>query len=96
MKKIKSIKQLDSKKNDLRQKQYNLENEIGNNWKDLKECARPGNIIKDAFNSAVQTKTSENNGNESMLKTIFSYGLTVLAKKFSAKAGNKLMSFFNK
>lgn len=92
MKKIKGIKQLQSEKERIKQHQEELEKKIRRNWKELKECLKPINIVKDTFSSAVRKKTAENLNDESILKSSFTYGLVLLAKKIADKAEKKLGS----
>jgi len=96
MKKIKSIKQLKAEKKQIKQRQKELESKIRNNWKELKECLRPVNIAKDTFGKVIKNKTEENLNGESILKSTFTYGVTLLAKRFADKAGKKLDRFFKK
>lgn len=96
MKKIKSIKQLQAEKNRIKQHQEELENKIRSNWKELKECLNPINVAKDTFSKMIQNKTAENLNDESILKSSFTYGVTLLAKRFADKAGRKLDSFYKK
>lgn len=96
MKKIKSIKQLQTEKKRIKQHQEELEKKIRSNWNELKECLRPVNIAKDTFSKVIKNKTEENLNGESILKSTFTYGFTLLAKRFTDKAGEKLDRIFKK
>ena len=44
----------------------------------------------------IQNKTAQKQKEDGILKSAINYGLALLAKKFTDKAGNKLSSIFNK
>ena len=94
MKKIKSIKQLKAEKKRIQQRQEELEDKIRSNWKVLKEDLRPVNIVKDSFSNFMKGKTGENLYGDGFVKNAFTYGVTLLAKKFVDKTGVKLGKIF--
>ena len=94
MKKIKSIKQLKAEKKRIRQQQVDLEDKIGKNWKELKEGLKPVNIVKETFSNILKGKTEENLYGNGFIKSAFTYGITLLAKKFVDKTGSKLGKLF--
>ncbi|MGF2412105.1 MAG: hypothetical protein ACQUYJ_07245 [Ferruginibacter sp.] len=96
MKTIKSIKQLQAEKKRISQHRQNLENKMGNNWTELKECIKPANIAADKLNSAIKNKTAQNLESDSILKNTFTYGITLLAGKIAGKASDKLNKLFKK
>jgi hypothetical protein len=96
MKKIKSIKHLQAEKKRIKQHQQNLEDKIRSNWNELKENLKPANVAKEALSKVMQNKTEENINDESVLKSTFTYGASLLAKKFADKAGEKFTKFFKK
>lgn len=96
MKKFKSIKQLQTEKMRLIQQQEKLENKIRSNWNELKECLKPVNIAKDIFSKVIKNKTEQNLNGESILKSTFTYGVTLLAKRLLDKAEEKLDKFCRK
>lgn len=96
MKPIKNIKQLQAEKKRIKHEQQDLENKIRVNWKEVKESLRPGNIAKDAIGSIFKNKTAENMNDDNILKSSFTYGVSLLAKKFAEKAGEKLGKVFRK
>lgn len=96
MKKIKSVKHLQADKKRIRQRREELENKIRRDWQNLKESARPANLAKETINECLRNKAEKNMNDESILKSAFTYGVTLFAKKFMDKAGEKFDSFFRK
>ena len=96
MKTIRSIRQLKLEKKRIHLERDELENKIRRNWGDLKENLKPATIAKDTLNSFIQNKTAQKQKEDGILKSAINYGLALLAKKFTDKAGNKLSSIFNK
>ena len=96
MKKIRSIKQLQTEKKRIKQRQEELENKILHNWEELKECLRPENIAKDVFSKVIKDKTAENLNGDGIFKSTFTYGVSLLIKKFADKAGEKFDRIFKK
>ena len=97
MKKIKSIIQLKAEKKRLKLHIGELEHKVRGNWTELKECLRPANIAKDTLDSIFKSKIAANSHDEgSILKNIFTYGVSLLAGKFMEKAGNTLSKVFKK
>ena len=96
MKKIKSIRQLKMEKKRIHRERDELEDKIRRNWKELKEDLKPSSIAKDTLNSFIQNKTEQKQKEEGILKSAFTYGVSLLAKKFADKAGNRLNKIFKK
>jgi hypothetical protein len=96
MKKIRSIKQLKAEKKRIIQRQAELENKIGSNWKELKENLRPVNIVKDVFGKIMKNKSEDNLYSDGFIKNTLTYVLTLLAKKIMDKTGSKLGNIFKK
>jgi hypothetical protein len=94
MKKIKSIKQLLAEKRRIKFREEELERKIRSSWTELKETLKPASIAKETFSNAMKDKTWDNMNGESVLKSTFTYGVSLLAKKFADKAGNKLSKIF--
>jgi len=63
-----------------------LEHKIRRNWNELKECLEPGTVAKDSINKILETKTTGNLNGSSILKSTFTYGVSLLAKKMADKA----------
>jgi hypothetical protein len=93
---IKSIKQLKAEQNRIKKEAEILEKKIKNNWDSLKLYLQPEQIAKDTFNAIMNHKTAENLKSDSVLKSTFTYGVTVLAQKIAAKAQGKFANFFKK
>jgi predicted nucleic acid-binding Zn-ribbon protein len=96
MKTIKNIQQLQSEKKRIKQQQQNLEDKIRSNWNELKESLKPANVAKGALSKVMQNNTADNINGESVLKSTFTYGASLLAKKMADKAGEKFSKFFKK
>ena len=96
MKKIKSKKQLKSEKKRIKMRQEELEKKIRIKWNELKESLRPGNLAKETFSRAIQNRMEKEEEEESVLKSTFRYGVSLLAKKFTDKAGEKFDWLFRR
>jgi hypothetical protein len=96
MKKIRSIKQLAAEKKRIKLREEELEKKIRGNWSELKESLRPSTIAKDTFSNAMKDKTENNVNGESVLKSTFTYGMSLLAKKIADKAGDKFSKVFKR
>lgn len=96
MKKIRSKKQLRAEKKRMKLRQEELEKKIRSKWNDLKETLRPINMAKDTFSKVMENKAEENLKDESVLKSTIRYGVSLLAKKFTDKAGEKFEWMFRK
>lgn len=96
MKKIKNKKQLRAEKKRIRARQEELEKKIRSKWNELKESLKPVNIAKETFQNVVRKKTEENLEDESILKSTIKYGISLLARKFTDKAGEKFEWLFKK
>jgi conjugal transfer/entry exclusion protein len=96
MKIIKSIQQLQTEKKRIMLQQQNLEDKIHSNWNELKESLQPANVAKDVLSKVMQHNTAGNINGESILKSTFTYGASLLAKKMADKAGEKFSNFFKK
>lgn len=96
MMKIKSIHQLKAEKKRLKKQQVELENKISGKWTELRESLTPANIVKEAYNKVIENKTEANLNGKSVLKNTITYGITLLAKKFTDKAEEKINELFKK
>lgn len=95
MKKIKYVKQLKKEKKRLESRQEELERKIRGDWHELKTNLRPKNMAKEAFGKLLD-KQAEPAPGDNILASTLSFGASLLAKKFSVKAGEKLEAFFKK
>lgn len=96
MKKISSIRQLKTEKKRITRERDELEHTIKRNWIDLRETIKPSSIAKDALQVYIENRTEQKQKEGGILKSAITYGLTLLAKKFADKAGNKLNTLFKK
>lgn len=96
MKKIKNKKQLRAEKKRIKIRQEELEKKIHSKWNELKESLRPVNIAKETFQKVVQNKTEKNLEDESIFKSTLKYGISLLTKRFTDKAGEKFEWLFKK
>ncbi len=88
--------QLRAEKKRLRVRQAELEKKIRRQWNDLKESLRPVNIAKETFQQVIQKKTEKNMEDENIFKSTLKYGISLLTKKFTDKAGEKFEWIFKK
>jgi cell division septum initiation protein DivIVA len=97
MKKIRSKQQLEAEKKRLQKEIVQLEEKISNHWHELKQSLQPSAVAKDALNKVIKHQTEHTiNGEESILKNTFTYGISLLAKKLADKAEQKFDRMFNK
>lgn len=96
MKKIKSIRQLKAEKKRLQQQQAELEHRITGQWVALKSSLKPASLAKNAYNTMMDNKAEANYNDGSILKSTLNYGISLLTKKFTEKAGEKLGKLFSK
>lgn len=97
MKKIKSIEQLKAEKKRIMLREEELEAKIRGDWTALKEAIKPASVAKEAYSKFLDKKAETNyNGEENIFKSTLNYGISLLAKKFSEKAGEKLDKLFKK
>lgn len=73
-----------------------LEEKVRSNWHQLKESITPSTIAKGALNKVLHDKTEDNMNGESVLKSTFTYGISLLAKKLADKAEEKFDHLFKK
>jgi hypothetical protein len=86
MKKIKSNKHLKAERKKIRRELVILENRIRGNWDELKAGLRPAGMARDAFQSVFNAQSGEKPDGNAILKSAFSFGVSLLAKKFTEKA----------
>jgi uncharacterized protein YllA (UPF0747 family) len=96
MKKIRSKKQLQAEKKRMKLRQEELEKKIRSKWNEVKDSLKPMNFAKESFSKIMQDKAEENLKDESVLKSTIRYGVSLLAKKFTDKAGEKFDWMFRK
>ncbi len=96
MKKIKNIRQLQNEKKRILQHQQNLEDTIRSNWYELKGILKPANVAKEALSKVMQHETADTINGQGILKSTFTYGASLLAKKMADKVSEKWVNFFKK
>lgn len=90
MKKIKSLKQLRVEKKRLKIQQMELEDQLQDNWDELKESLQPVSIVKDIFKTAISSKAEGGLNIRSIIKNAFIFGASFLVKKFADKMDEKI------
>jgi hypothetical protein len=96
IKKIKSRKQLKAEKKRIRVRREELEKKIRVKWEELKESLKPANMARETLQNLIRGKTAQNLEEESILKSTLNYGISLLAKRFTDKAGEKFEWLFKK
>lgn len=91
MKKNKTIRNLETEKLRLRVKQLELEKQIRQDWKELKNDLSPGNFIAHKLKEATHKKPEG-----SLLSEVINYGVNYLGNKLSEKAGHGVESVIQK
>jgi len=89
---IRNKYELKAEKKRLRQREKELKGQIVSNWKAIKSTLRPKNLIS----SHLSEKSIPQNGEDSLLVNIFSYGAAILGRKLGEKAEEKLHDFLKK
>jgi hypothetical protein len=94
MKRIRTIKELNTEKKRLAQREVELEKAIKYDWRDLKDSLKPGHVAEEVF-AGLFTGKEKQNGH-----TIFSDGVAgmaaKLARKLVEKAEGKIGKWFTK
>ena len=85
MKKIRNIKELQVEKQKIKLHQQEVEKKLKVQCAGLKEYFRPANIAATTFTSVLKNVTDKQSNN-SLVKNIFSFGVTMLANKLADKA----------
>jgi hypothetical protein len=93
--KIKNLEHLREQKAILAARQLQAEKNVRIHWSNLKEELRPGNLAAEAIDK-ITNPSSEKSGEKSILKSTFTYGLTLLAHTLADVADEKLKQFFKK
>jgi len=96
MKKIKSMSQLREQKAILAARQLQAGKNVRAHWANLKEELRPANLAVDAIERITNQAASEKTNRKNILKSTFTYGLTLLAQKLADKTEEKLKKAFKK
>lgn len=89
MKKIKSIKQLRAQKEHMKKRLEELEYRMQQQWKELKQDLKPSSIIRDTIGTILKKKSEAGFLSGGLLKSAFTYGVSLLAGKLADKARAK-------
>jgi len=93
MKKIRNIRQLRKEKKLLQQREKELLRKITSGWQHLKENLQPQNFIKEQVRKSKEDSRTVNE--ESIFKSILSFGATLLVKKIVKGTEERLEKIFN-
>ncbi len=96
MKKIKSIKQLRAQKEHMKQRLEELEYGMQRQWKELKQDLKPSNMIMDSIGAILKKKSEAGFLGGGLLKSAFTYGVSLLAGKLADKARTRYGTEFKK
>lgn len=96
MKKIKSLKQLRAQKEHINHRLDLLEHSLQQQWRDLKHGLTPSNIIKESIGSILKSKAEPDFSKGNLLKSAFTYGVSLLAGKLADKARQKFSAGIKK
>lgn len=88
--------QLREQKTILAARQLQAEKNVRLHWNNLKEELRPANMAAGALDTITHGAPAEKTDQNSVLKSIFTYGLSLLANKLAAVADEKIKKVFRK
>ena len=90
------MNQLREQKTILAARQLQAEKNVRMHWNNLKEELRPVNLAADAIDIIINPASSEKTDQKSILKSTFTYGLSLLANKLATVADEKIKKVFKK
>jgi GLE1-like protein len=96
MKQISCLKQLESRKKQIKQRREELDKQIHQQWNELKGNLNPFSYVKETLGRVIQKKTVEIATDPGILKSSFTYGVTLLAKRIADRVEDKLGNIFKK
>lgn len=88
--------QLREQKTILAARQLQAEKNVRMHWNNLKEELRPVNLAAGAIDTITNPASSEKTDQKSILKSTFTYGLSLLANKLATVADEKIKKVFKK
>ncbi|MBL7728910.1 MAG: hypothetical protein JNM68_14535 [Dinghuibacter sp.] len=94
MKTINSIKQLKAEKKRLAEQLQVQEEQMRQNWGDLKDALRPANMAMDTVSSIMNRKAASTENKDNLLKSVLSYGAWLLTRKIMDKTGKRMSRFY--
>lgn len=86
MKPIRSKKQLQEEKENLRRRQAELEGRIKQDWTELKYTLKPSSLAREAVDNLFERKMEQAERDGGLLKSTLTYGIASLAQKLVDKA----------
>ncbi len=96
MKRIKNLKHLKEEKKNLQLRRKELEDQLQNDWQEVKSMLHIKNLTKAIARSMLDKKTSSYISDNSILESTLSFGAALAANRFAKKAGKKFKSIFKK
>lgn len=96
MKKIKNLGHLREQKAILAARQLQAEKNVRLHWNNLKEELHPSQLAAGAIDKITHLAEGEKPGEKNILKSTFTYGLTLLAHKIAEVADEKLKKVLKK
>jgi len=96
MKKIKNLAHVREQKAILAARQLQAEKNVRLHWNNLKEELYPSHLAAEAIDKLTHLAAGEKSGDNNILKSTFTYGLTLLAHKIAGLAGEKLKTVLKK
>lgn len=95
MKKIKNLGHLREQKAILAARQLQAEKNVRLHWNNLKDELKPGKLAAEAIDK-ITHRSEEKTDEKNILKSTFTYGLTMLAHKLADVTEEKLSKIFKK
>jgi hypothetical protein len=96
MKPIKNLGHLREQKAILAARQMQAEKNVRLHWNNLKEELYPSHLAAEAMDKLTQLAAGEKTDEKNIIKSTFTYGLTLLAHKIAGVADEKLKKIFTK
>ncbi|NND33690.1 MAG: hypothetical protein HKN76_13965 [Saprospiraceae bacterium] len=87
---IRSVKQLQKERIKVFQRQQDLESKMLKTWEDLKDYLTVKKAAKRTLSKILDKKTQENLNGHGILKSAFTYGVSVLARRLADNAEEKI------
>lgn len=96
MKKIKNLGHLREQKAILAARQLQAEKNVRLHWNNLKEELYPAHLAAEAIDKITRLADHEKTDEKNIIKSTFTYGLTLLAHKIADIANGKFKEILNK
>ena len=92
MKKIKNAYQLQLEREAIQAEKNRIEENIQTEWQQLKNSMNPTEIVKQSFDGPLAHKTQELIQDDSIIKSVLTYGLALVGKNIADKLVDKIKS----